>query len=43
MPPSMKVYVHYMNLMKKPNYTKISKSLNFEGKSYKEKDFSLTI
>ncbi len=43
MPPFMKVYVHYMNLMKKPNYTKNLESLNFERKGYKEKDFSLTI
>jgi len=40
MPPSLKVYVHYMNLMN-PNYTKNSKSLIFEGKGYKEKDFIL--
>jgi hypothetical protein len=30
-------------LDEKPNYTKISKFLNFEGKGCKEKDFFLTI
>jgi hypothetical protein len=30
-------------LDEKPNYTKISKSLTFEGKGYKEKDFFFTI
>ncbi len=42
MPPSLKVYVHYTlyELDEKPNYIKISKSLNFEGKGYKEKEFS---
>jgi hypothetical protein len=42
MPPSLKVYVHYTlyELDEKPNSIKISKSLNFEGKGYKEKEFS---
>jgi len=34
----MKIYVHYMNLMKKPNYKKNSKSLTFEGKGCKERN-----
>jgi hypothetical protein len=34
MAPSMKVY----ELDEKPNYIKISKFLNFEGKGYIEKD-----
>jgi hypothetical protein len=37
MSPSMKVYVHWMNLMKNKSY-KISKSWNFERKGYKAKD-----
>jgi hypothetical protein len=40
MPPSMKAYVHY-EFDEKPNYTKLSKFLTFEGKGYKENDFFL--
>jgi len=38
MSPSMKVHVHWVNLMKKSNHTKILKSWNFERKGYKTKD-----
>ncbi len=38
MPLSMKVYVHYMNLMKNQIIQNL-KSLNFEGKGCKENDF----
>jgi len=38
MPPSIKIHVHWMNLKKKPNHTKISKSWNFGGKGCKVKD-----
>ncbi len=37
MPLSMKVHVYEVD--EKPNYTKVSKFLNFERKGYKEKDF----
>jgi hypothetical protein len=34
----MKIYVHYMNLMKNQIKKINSKSLNFEGKGCEEKD-----
>jgi hypothetical protein len=35
MPAFIKVHVHWMNLIKKLNHTKISKCWNFDGKGYK--------